>query len=71
MNRPRGFPATTSNRNAKFAEEIGISKPNKYVIRTTALTPGVRTRYFFATREAARRWCAQYLVPRSIIKKNE
>ena len=42
---------------------------NKYVIRTTAAT-GNRTRYFFATREAARRWCAQYLIPRSLIQKN-
>ena len=46
-----------------------MSKPNKYVIRTNAKTPGVRTCYYFATREAARRWCAQYLVPRSMIKK--
>ena len=48
-----------------------MSKPNKYVIRTNAVEGGKRVRYYFATREAARRWCAQYLVPRSIIKKNE
>ena len=69
MNRPRGYQATPSNRNAPFAEENGMSKPSKYVIRTTARTPGIRRRYYFATREAARRWCAQYLVPRSMIKK--
>ena len=48
-----------------------MANPNKYVIRSTALTPGVRTRYYFATREAARRWCAQYRVPRSMIQKNK
>ena len=46
-----------------------MSKPSKYVIRTNAVDGGKRVRYYFATREAARRWCAQYLVPRSMIKK--
>ena len=69
MSRRRGFPAIPSSPNATSADDIYMSKPNKYVIRTSIVEGDKRVRYYFATREAARRWCAQYLVPRSMIKK--
>lgn len=46
-----------------------MSKPNKYVIRTTALTPGVRRRYFFPNRDAARAFARIHGLPQSQIKR--
>ena len=47
-----------------------MSKPSKYVIRTTAKTPGVRTRHFFTSRELARAFAKRHGLPYSQIKPN-
>ena len=46
-----------------------MSKPNKYVIRTTAAT-GKRTRHYFDSRDKAREFCRVYLLPLTRIAKN-
>ena len=46
-----------------------MSKPNKYVIRTTIAT-GKRERHYFDSRDKAREFCRVYRLPQTRITKN-
>lgn len=47
-----------------------MANPNKYMIRTAVVT-GSRARYYFASLEAARKFCTAHDLPRSMIQKNK
>ena len=47
-----------------------MSKHNKYVIRTNVVEGGKRVRYYFSSRDEARKFCRAYDLPQARIAKN-
>lgn len=47
-----------------------MSKPSKYVIRTSIVEGDKRVRYYFSSRDEARKFCRTHDLPQARIAKN-